>query len=68
MCVVANREATAVLRAAYDPSREYLVLAVGGEYRDPKDPRGRHLTFDGISLYGLAPLRKNWPDWALFEF
>ena len=59
MCVVQNPEATAALRAAYDPRGTYLVFAVGGEYRDPRDSRGRSATYDGISLYGLKPASKH---------
>ena len=66
--MVADLEAEEALRAAYDPHGKYLVFAIGGEYRDPADSRGKQTTYDGISLYGLTPLHKKYKDWSALEF
>ena len=68
MCVVANDEASAALRNSYDSQGKYLAFAIGGEYRDRRDRRGKHESYDGISLYGLKPLTQSWQNWSTLEF
>ena len=68
MCVVANDEASAALRNSYDSQGQYLAFAIGGEYRDRRDRRGKHESYDGISLFGLKPLTQSWQNWSTLEF
>ena len=68
ICAVANDEASAALRNSYDSQGKYLAFAIGGEYRDRRDRRGKHESYDGISLYGLKPLTQSWQNWSTLEF
>ena len=68
LCVVANGDAVEALKKDFDTSDKYLAFAIGGEYRHPDDPRGKSISFNGISLYGLVSNGQKWKDWASFHF
>ena len=54
LCVVSDLRAKAELQKMFDrDGSRYFAFAIGGEYRDPTDKRGKARSFDGVQLMGL---------------
>jgi hypothetical protein len=55
LCVISDPRAITELQQRFDPDREknHFAFAIGGDYRDPTDPRGATKRFDGIHVMGL---------------
>jgi hypothetical protein len=60
LCVVTDDEADVALRRFFRLGSEIMSFAIGGEYRDPADPRRKSELFTGIQCYGLKKLSKTW--------
>ena len=58
LCVISDPRAIWLMQQQFDPDRKkYCAFAIGGEYRDPTDPRGNTKHYDGIHVMGLSKHR-----------
>ena len=53
LCVVTDSCAVGAIRQQFDAAQAYSAFAIGGEYRDPTDKRGKAEHYCGIQLMGL---------------
>ena len=58
------------MRQRFDPDGRngYFAFAIGGEYRDPTDPRGKSNQFDGIKVMGLKKHGYKTGIWSALEW
>ena len=54
MCIVCDHQAHLHLQEQFSHHQPtILAFAIGGQYRDPLDPRGRSDQYSGVKLFGL---------------
>ena len=69
LCVVSEPRAITELQQLFDPDRQknYIAYGIGGEYRDPTDPRGRSSHYNGIKVMGMTSCMPN-NLWSMLEW